>query len=65
MERHALNKTNVLERKLGFERRGSMKLFTHTPAVVTEVSCPSFAVLKSVRKSPLNESGESTYSYLA
>lgn len=33
--------------KLGFERRGSRKDFAKDPAVVTEVSWPSFACLVS------------------
>jgi hypothetical protein len=40
---NALRATRVLDRKFVLERRGSRKDLAHVPAVVTEVSCPSFA----------------------
>ena len=43
LEGNALRATRVLERKFWLERRGSRKDLAHVPAVVTEVSCPSFA----------------------
>ena len=55
-----LSMMSVFCMNVGFERRGSRKLFAHAPATVTEVSCLSLAEILSIHE--LIEDVE-TYSY--
>ena len=51
-----LSRTSVLDMKFGLERRGWRKRFEKAPAVVTDVSWPSFAILvSSVRGRPARQ----------
>lgn len=53
-ERCLLSRTKVLFMKLLFERRGVRNDLAHFPAVVTLVSCPSFAVKSLIIRSQIS-----------